>query len=180
LDALLASEYSWKPYLVHRLDKDTSGVLLVAKSREAARYFAGVFGSAAAKKCYIAVCAESGVVKLKSSGVIDDSILIRGETKTAQTRYKMTEGGMFENGEKWRRFELELCTGRMHQIRRHLAISGYPILGDDKYGNFALNKSLRKQIALKRLLLHANKLNLVLPSGIALDVCAPIPDALLF
>ncbi|MDR2617553.1 MAG: hypothetical protein LBC62_01670 [Treponema sp.] len=67
----------------------------------------------------------------------------------------------------------------MHQIRRHLARIGCPVLGDDKYGDFSLNKSLRKTMGLKRLLLHAARLSLppfppLVPDG--LDVSAPLPD----
>jgi 23S rRNA pseudouridine955/2504/2580 synthase len=65
----------------------------------------------------------------------------------------------------------------MHQIRRHLASIGNPILGDNKYGNFSLNKRLRKDRGLKRLLLHAGRL--VIPAGLCgftLDVSAPLPE----
>ncbi|MDR3167274.1 MAG: RNA pseudouridine synthase, partial [Treponema sp.] len=66
---------------------------------------------------------------------------------------------------------------RTHQIRRHLSRLGNPILGDDKYGNFALNKELRKTLGLKRLLLHSARL--IIPAsllGYPLDVSAPLPD----
>jgi 23S rRNA pseudouridine955/2504/2580 synthase len=62
----------------------------------------------------------------------------------------------------------------MHQIRRHLAGIGCPILGDDKYGSFALNRSLRKTRGLRRLLLHASRL--VIPASPPLDIDAPLPD----
>ena len=73
--------------------------------------------------------------------------------------------------------ELELGTGRMHQIRRHLASIGHPILGDDKYGDFTLNKGLRKERGLKRLLLHSSRL--IIPEslcGFTLDASAPLPE----
>jgi 23S rRNA pseudouridine955/2504/2580 synthase len=73
--------------------------------------------------------------------------------------------------------ELELGTGRMHQIRRHLASIGNPILGDDKYGGFALNKRLRKERGLRHLLLHSSRL--VIPEslcGFPLEVSAPLPE----
>ena len=72
--------------------------------------------------------------------------------------------------------ELELGTGRMHQIRRHLAMTGSPVLGDDKYGDFTLNRELRKTIKLKRLLLHAFRLVIPAALGFAVDVQAPLPD----
>jgi 23S rRNA pseudouridine955/2504/2580 synthase len=71
--------------------------------------------------------------------------------------------------------ELEPGTGRMHQIRRHLALIGHPILGDDKYGDFALNRELRKTRGLRRLLLHAHRLRID-GEGFSLDVTAPLPD----
>jgi 23S rRNA pseudouridine955/2504/2580 synthase len=71
-------------------------------------------------------------------------------------------------------FELELGTGRMHQIRRHLAMIGNPVLGDDKYGDFSLNKNLRKTIGLKHLLLHASKL--IIKSEDNLNIQAPLPE----
>jgi 23S rRNA pseudouridine955/2504/2580 synthase len=77
--------------------------------------------------------------------------------------------------------EMTLGTGRMHQIRRHLAMINHPVLGDDKYGDFALNKQLRKTVGLKRLLLHACRLKIepciLLPQG--LDIYAPAPDSFL-
>jgi 23S rRNA pseudouridine955/2504/2580 synthase len=68
--------------------------------------------------------------------------------------------------------ELELGTGRMHQIRRHLARLGNPVLGDDKYGDFGLNKRYRKERGLRRLLLHASRL--VIPEE-NIDIGAPLP-----
>jgi 23S rRNA pseudouridine955/2504/2580 synthase len=76
--------------------------------------------------------------------------------------------------------ELKLGTGRMHQIRRHLALTGNPILGDNKYGDFALNKKLKALVGLKGLCLHAFRLVVpplpgLLPDG--LDVTAPPPES---
>ena len=62
------------------------------------------------------------------------------------------------DGMRFSVLELELGTGRMHQIRRHLSLTGNPILGDDKYGDFAANRKLRKSMNLKHLLLHASGL----------------------
>jgi 23S rRNA pseudouridine955/2504/2580 synthase len=91
----------------------------------------------------------------------------------ARTAYKRLAG----NGE-FSLLELELGTGRLHPIRRHLARMGNPVLGDDKYGDFALNKRLRKSMGLMRLLLHAFRL--VVPPSAAgpdgpLDISAPLP-----
>jgi 23S rRNA pseudouridine955/2504/2580 synthase len=163
--------------LVHRLDRDTSGVLLAAKGREAAAKFSALFASGResargiAGKRYLAVCAGC---PLPESGVITVNLDIRGKVKTAETGYTRLSGGdLPREGVEFSLLELEPGTGRMHQIRRHLRQIGCPVLGDDKYGDFALNKALRKQGVVKRLLLHASRL-VIADEGI--DASAPPPD----
>jgi 23S rRNA pseudouridine955/2504/2580 synthase len=185
LDKILAEEWSPPPLLVHRLDRDTSGLILAAKTRAAAARFSAVFsqgsspGSSPGKpsggggedlvKQYLAVASgrprpEAGIIRL--------DLDIRGARKFSETRYRLLSGdGDFSL------LELELGTGRMHQIRRHLAGIGHPVLGDDKYGDFALNRELRKTRGLKRLLLHARRLRIPAPLiGFPLDITAPLPD----
>ncbi|MDR1899741.1 MAG: RluA family pseudouridine synthase [Treponema sp.] len=179
LDGLLAAAYSPRPLLVHRLDRDTSGVILAAKSREAAALFAGLFAEksrgavgAGIRKWYLALCAGSPGGPSGAEGLIDRELAVRGRAKPSGTAYRKRG-----DGEGFSLMELEPGTGRMHQIRRHLALAGAPILGDDKYGDFPLNKRLRKTLGIKRLLLHA--LRLSIPSelaGFPLDVTAPLPD----
>jgi len=189
LDSILSERYSPRPLLVHRLDRDTSGLILVAKTKEAAASFSALFAECSAKgkaqqersliKRYWGVC--SGIPK-PAQGVIRQKLEVRKKNVTlnqeSETSYKLlsstTEGELV-----YSLVELELGTGRMHQIRKHLANIGHPLLGDDKYGNFALNKQLKKTHALKHLLLHARQLAFppipnLLPSG--LDVSAPPPD----
>jgi 23S rRNA pseudouridine955/2504/2580 synthase len=182
LDRLLAEEYVPRPLLVHRLDRDTSGVILTAKNPEAAARFSRLFSEGKSfspsggsgeglVKQYRALCAG---VSPADAGVIRLGLDIRGTEKAARTAYKRLSG----NGD-FSLLELELGTGRMHQIRRHLAQTGNPVLGDDKYGDFALNRKLRKTMGLRRLLLHASRL--VLPSSVTglpdlLDITAPLPD----
>jgi 23S rRNA pseudouridine955/2504/2580 synthase len=169
--------------LVHRLDKDTSGALLAAKGREAASCFSRIIGSRKAVKLYTAVCAGRPA---KDEGIITDELLIRGKPKKSETRYKVIKSGTLtvdnQFAEKARLtgtleysvMELELGTGRMHQIRRHLAMNGNPILGDDKYGDFPLNKILRKATGLKHLLLHASRI--IIKDEFNLDIQAPLPE----
>ena len=164
VDRILAENHAPPPLLVHRLDKDTSGALLVAKGREAAARFSGLIAGRKAVKLYVAVC--SGCPS-KNEDVITDGLLIRGNLKSSETRYKVIKTGEFSV------LELELGTGRMHQIRRHLAMNGNPILGDDKYGDFPLNKKLRKEAGLKRLLLHASRLVI---KELNIDIQAPLPE----
>jgi 23S rRNA pseudouridine955/2504/2580 synthase len=168
--------------LVHRLDKDTSGVLLAAKGRKAAAKFSALFAGRELQKRYLAVCAGH---PLPESGLIRVSLDIRGKSKTAETSYARLSGGRLPGVEagpgEFSVLELELGTGRMHQIRRHLRQIGCPILGDDKYGDFALNKALRKQGMVKRLLLHASRLVIsdTVPGG-GIDVSARPPECFAF
>jgi 23S rRNA pseudouridine955/2504/2580 synthase len=177
LDILLAETWKPRPLLVHRLDKDTSGIIMAAKNREAAARFTALFrggktfagGEGGMEKRYLGVCAGRPHL---DTGLIEAELEIRGETKAARTRYTRISGD-----QDFSLLDLELGTGRMHQIRRHLAHIGNPILGDDKYGDFALNKRLRKERGLKRLLLHSS--HLIIPAslcGFSLDVEAPLPD----
>jgi len=172
LDRILAEIRTPPPLLVHRLDKDTSGLLLAAKTREAAAGFSRIINGRKAVKQYTAVC--FGRPK-KDEGVITHELLIRGRLKKSETRYRVIKSGTLTLPEpqEYSVLELELGTGRMHQIRRHLAMDGNPILGDDKYGDFSLNKNLRKT-GLKRLLLHASRL--VIRDEYQIDITAPLPD----
>ena len=178
LDKLLAEIRTPAPLLVHRLDKDTSGVLLAAKTKEAAAVFSRLLGSdRKAVKQYIAVCAglpgKDG--KLLDRGSINADLLIHGKMKESETKYRVLKSGSLpaENCGSYSVLELELGTGRMHQIRRHLAMTGSPILGDDKYGDFTLNKKLQKAMGLKRLLLHASRL--IIKDEFNIDIRAPLP-----
>ncbi|AEF81154.1 RluA family pseudouridine synthase [Leadbettera azotonutricia] len=171
LDSLLAENYDPRPLLVHRLDRDTSGVILVAKNKEAAARFSSYFAERSQgsqiRKLYLGICSKT---PQPSSGVIRLPLEIKGKTKESETRYRLVS----ENpGIPCSLLELELGSGRMHQIRRHLAQINCPILGDDKYGDFGLNKTLHKSIGLKRLLLHASRL--IIPEE-GIDITAPLPE----
>jgi len=172
LDRIFAEIRTPAPLLVHRLDKDTSGVLLAAKGRENAARFSNLLNSSKITKQYTAICA--GHPK-NEKGVINDKLLIHGNLKSSETRYKVLKTSVFtEENLEYSALELELGTGRMHQIRRHLAMNGNPVLGDDKYGDFTLNKKLRKSAGLKRLLLHASRL--IIKDEINVDIHAPLPE----
>ena len=168
LDDVLAVRLGARPFLVHRLDKDTSGLILVAKTKRAAAYYASLFAGRAVSKIYLAVCAgrPDG-----AEGTIADPVGERGKEKNAFTRYRV-----LSSNESFSLLELELGTGRMHQIRIHLAGIGQPILGDDNYADFALKKRIRKELGIRRLLLHARRLVLPLPKRGALDLSAALPE----
>jgi 23S rRNA pseudouridine955/2504/2580 synthase len=209
LDALLALSRSPPPRLVHRLDKDTSGLMVTAKTKDAACRLSALFARGGIQKRYLAVCAGA----LPERGTISGELEIRGRAKKAETFYKRNAlgclpGGLPGNapggpppyggpsgaegsgGGVCSLALLEPATGREHQLRRHLADLGFPILGDDKYGDFSLNRGLKKTWGLKRLLLHACFLSIPpeslctggAPAGragsgpAALTLTAPPPD----
>jgi 23S rRNA pseudouridine955/2504/2580 synthase len=160
LDALLALSRSPPPRLVHRLDKDTSGLMVTAKTKDAACRLSALFARGGIQKRYLAVCAGT----LPERGTISGELEIRGRAKKAETLYKRSAlgnlPGSLPGGGICSLALLEPATGREHQLRRHLADLGFPILGDNKYGDFSLNRGLKKTWGLKRLLLHACFLNI--------------------
>jgi len=166
LDEELARQTGQKVYLVHRLDKDTSGLMIVAKNPAAANKWTKLIASKLVKKEYIAICA--GRLSQKS-GVINEELIQHGQKKKAVTHYTVEKEWTIE----WQKEEgsqlinmsqvrLLLETGRMHQIRIHLAKEGCPIAGDDQHGNFKINKILRKAAGIKTLQLFAVKLTVPL------------------
>jgi 23S rRNA pseudouridine955/2504/2580 synthase len=175
LDSLLAEAYGRRLHLVHRLDRDTSGVIVTAKTRESAAACTALFADyhGGLKKTYLTIC--SGVLNKK--GIINETLVIKGRKLAAKTTYTRLACAELPIQVEISLAEMEPVTGRMHQIRRHLARLGHPILGDDKYGDFAFNKQLNKDLGLKRLLLHAASIYLP-PSLIkgGLLISAPLPD----
>jgi 23S rRNA pseudouridine955/2504/2580 synthase len=159
-------DYGFRPFLVHRLDKETSGCLVVARSSRAAAKWSALVESRELRKTYRA--AVSGEPS-GEAGTFDESVGARGREKAASTEWRLV--GSFSG---FSYLELELGTGRTHQIRLHLAAHGLPILGDDRHGDFALNKRLRREAGLRRLLLVA--WSLVLPGGRL--VRASVPEQL--
>jgi 23S rRNA pseudouridine955/2504/2580 synthase len=154
---------------VHRLDRETAGCLVFAKSAAGARKWTELVASKSVVRTYRAAC---GGIPENSSGLIDDPVGVKGELKSALTRYRLV--ARLEDGEvpplSW--LELTLGTGRGHQIRIHLASRGLPVLGDDRHGDFALNRSLKKSLGVRRLMLWARSLRL--PDG--REVRSAIPD----
>ena len=165
LDEELAKQVGQKVYLVHRLDKDTSGLMIVAKTPAAANKWTKLIAGKEVEKEYIAVCIGTLAQK---QGVINEEIVQHGQTKKAVTHYKVLEEQTVEwEGQKivLSKVSLILQTGRMHQIRIHLAKQGCPIAGDDQHGNFKLNKILRKAAGIKHLQLFSVCLTIPLKEG---------------
>jgi 23S rRNA pseudouridine955/2504/2580 synthase len=167
--------------LVHRIDRETSGVLLIAKKRAALVGLHEMLRERTMDKRYLA--GVSGRFRNEMQRV-KASLAARQTTEGKHVRVS-EEGQEAETvlrrvarGAEFSLLEAELLTGRTHQIRVHLAHLGYPILGDDKYGDFDLNKSLRKR-GLKRMFLHAASISFAHPiTGEALRIEAPLPAEL--
>ena len=181
LDKDFSQTLGYKIFLVHRLDRDTSGLMIVAKSAFAANKWTKLIGSKAAKKEYLALCA--GTLKNKS-GVIKDDLIQHGENKSAVTYYNVEKQWNTLISPEYSQeitsvplslIRLKLETGRMHQIRIHLAKQNCPIAGDDQHGNFKINKLLKKQLKVKRLMLASVKLTIPI-DGKEMVFEIPLPE----
>jgi 23S rRNA pseudouridine955/2504/2580 synthase len=144
--------------LVHRLDRETSGVLMLAKKRSALTAFHAQLRQGAVEKRYLALVLGQWQNRKQSVELPLHKFVNRsGERRVVVDEEGAAARTIFRLVRAWDRFSLleaELKTGRTHQIRVHLAHLGYPIAGDDKYGDFAANKQLSRQ-GLKRMFLHA-------------------------
>jgi 23S rRNA pseudouridine955/2504/2580 synthase len=166
-----------RPRLVHRLDKDTSGVLVLARHARAASALAAAFRSKAARKIYWA--AVVGVPEprqgridrrlAKLAGRLGERVVPDDDGKRAVTYYRTVAHA----GDRVAWLALEPVTGRTHQLRAHCAAIGTPILGDGKYGGAATH--VAGVPGNRRLHLHARALAIPHPAGGTLVVMAPLP-----
>ncbi len=163
--------YSKKHFLIHRLDKDTEGILIVGKTSTAAAKYSKILNSPETKKEYIALV--SGNVE-SSSGTIKIPLEKDGRLVNAVSKYKV-----LEKKSDFTKLAVSIETGRMHQIRIHMAKAGHPIIGDDKYGNFKLNKELKKNMGVKKLMLAAIKLELYISPAEKKIFTCPVPEHIL-
>lgn len=166
--------------LVHRLDRDTSGCLVVARSGKALNALSAQFREGSVGKFYLCMldgALQQALVEVdaplqKTEGGARRQVRVTPEGKSAKTRFKLLHAynaGSFA--------EAELLTGRTHQIRVHAQHLGLPLAGDPLYSS---REALRKwrALKLKRLFLHAHRVRLTTPGGKTLDVSAPLPDEL--
>jgi len=133
-----------KPFSVHRLDKDTSGVFLMAKNRETAQLFTSLFRLRKVHKTYLAIC--NGEIE-KFKGTLNNDLIKYENNKKivekAETTYKI-----IDKNTHCSLLKMKPITGRKHQLRKHLYMLGHSIIGDNKYNSQSNNKSLNKNLML--------------------------------
>ncbi|HET8869559.1 MAG TPA: RluA family pseudouridine synthase [Aquabacterium sp.] len=172
--------------LVHRLDKETSGILLIAKKRSALVTLQDFFRHRQAHKTYAALVVGAWPGQKKVIDVALHKYLTPGGERRVKAVPQTDDDGrrsislvkVVKRFEGFSLLDVTIKTGRTHQIRVHLSNEGHPIVGDEKYGDFALNKSLgRGDVRFTRMFLHARYLRLPHPaSGEELVLEAPIPS----
>jgi 23S rRNA pseudouridine955/2504/2580 synthase len=183
IEALRASRPRQTLELAHRLDRDTSGLLLVAKRGSALRALHALLRDGAVQKSYLALLAGRWKLGHRSiDAPLRTDLRVGGERtvkvdaggKRALTEFKLIE----PYGKRASLMEAVIHTGRTHQIRVHAAYCGHPVAGDAKYGDEGFNESMGL-LGLKRMFLHAHSLSFVWPeSGQAQSFSAPLPPSL--
>lgn len=172
-------------WLIHRLDQDTFGVLLAAKNKKSFAACRNAFEQREVKKDYVALVSRrpmpahglwrNHLMERRSEGGIRSSVSTLGKPN-AFLNYKVKEYFPKLNLSL---LEIELLTGKTHQIRVQSAYRGHPVAGDRIYGNFTLNKELKAALDLRRLFLHARRLVFPHPtSGKRLTIESPLPEDL--
>jgi len=168
-----------RPRLVHRLDKDTSGVLLIARTPGSAAFFSKRFSGRSARKIYWALVVgvpaiEDGLIELplaKQPGTGGEKMMVdeSDQGQSARTRYRVLDRA--GNRAAW--VELQPMTGRTHQLRVHMAAIGHPIVGDGKYGG---PESFLSGSISRKMHLHARRLIIDHPDGDMIDETAELPE----
>ncbi len=155
IDILKNTKYfeNSKPFIVHRLDKETSGILIIAKNRKFAQLFTSLFRIRKIHKTYLAIV--YGKVDKSIKVMKDDLIYHENNKKISQKAVSNLK--IIKSNEGYSYLELNPITGRKHQLRKQLLKIGCPIIGDDKY---FLND--RKRIKIKNLMLHAYKIKFMI------------------
>ncbi len=157
---------------VHRLDKEASGIILLTATREMFRFFSNQFQSRKVIKRYAAVL--HGLLEnpegndlwgtwrwpLADTAGGRDNPEGPGRRKSSETRYRV-----LDHSAHYTMVEIELLSGRTHQIRRHAKLSGHPIAGDKRYGSTRAASYLKRNFAFERIALHARAVTLLLPGG---------------
>ena len=199
LDEEFSRQVGFKIHLVHRLDKETCGLMVIAKNPAAASKWIELISSKQVQKEYTAICFNEPIIngKKQESGTISSAVIkksIKNQKELAAiTNFTVEKTKKIEilpdlkNEEDSEqpqektlitlsKIHLKLGTGRMHQIRIHLASVNAPICGDDKHGNFKLNKLAKKYLKVKNLLLGSNKITIPQKNGRPKSFEIDLPD----
>jgi len=142
-----------KPYSVHRLDKDTSGVFIIAKNRDTAKLFTSLFRLRKIHKTYLAICYG----EIESNKGVFDQDLIRYDGNKKIIENSKTIFKVLDKNSSCSLLEMNPITGRKHQLRKQLSLIGHPIYGDDKY-TFEKNFKTKN----KELMLHSYKIKFII------------------
>jgi 23S rRNA pseudouridine955/2504/2580 synthase len=183
IEALRASRPDEALELVHRLDRETSGLLLVARRRPALRTLHALIREGRLEKRYLALVKGQWDLGRKT---IDVPLDVRAK-QGGERMVRVSEGGKesestFEAvdfyGARGTLMQVDIATGRTHQIRVHAAFAGHPIAGDEKYGDREFNAAM-KELGLNRMFLHAHAVSFEWPdSGKTFSVSVPLPPEL--
>lgn len=159
-----------KVFIVHRLDRDTSGIVVFAKNEKMKQILQAEWQERALAREYVAIV--TGAMPMKK-GIIknylyeDKTLYVRATSDPKRGKLAITEYEVLAKNKKYSLVKIHIKTGRKNQIRVHLKDLGYPIVGDKKYGD--------KKTSVGRLLLHASYLKLLLPNGKVLEITAKLP-----
>ncbi len=182
LTEILSAQLGYTVFPVHRLDKDTAGILVTALSKSAAALYSEYFRKKRIIKGYHAVCIGMPhhltgriSIPLEKRGALPPTAG-RAVMQSAETLYsveKASAGGEFSL------LSVRIETGRNHQIRRHFALEGFPVAADDKYGDFKRNREIKKLYGVKKLQLAATSIALPVASGNgaqSIELSCPLPQ----
>ena len=176
---LVVPEGEFKPSPAHRIDRETSGVVVVAKTRQAMVRLTELFTAGEPKKTYLALA--KGRFQ-RDRGTVDLRLPEHQQTQASKEQRgvnmqdAVTHWTKLAGGAEATLLEVSIETGRTHQIRRHLAAIGHPVVGDAKHGDFAFNRRARSLWGAKRMFLHSSRLALAHPvTGKRLVFNAPLP-----
>jgi 23S rRNA pseudouridine1911/1915/1917 synthase len=175
-----------RPGIVHRLDKETSGLMIIAKTNKIHEYLVDLMKKREIEKKYTALLVghlndTRGLIDspLKKSNTAWGKVVLASEHegREAKTKYEVKE--YFDSdGYKFTLIEAQILTGRTHQIRVHFSSIGYPVAGDFLYGNKKVNDFCANALNLKRQFLHSTQIKFKLPDGEIIDIKKGLPPDL--
>jgi 23S rRNA pseudouridine955/2504/2580 synthase len=179
---LALADGEFRPSPAHRLDRETSGAVVVAKTRQAMVRLTEIFTAGDADKTYLALAKgrfqkDRGTIVLRLSE--HQQTFASKSQRGVNMQEAVTHWTRLAGGPEATLLEVKIETGRTHQIRRHLAAIGHPVAGDGKHGDFPFNRRSRAAFGLKRMFLHATRLALAHPlTGKRLAFTSPLPREL--